>query len=59
MNSQTGFSILQHTNIEKASGLDFTLNANGEVTHDLINWGANQCKLALIRGVNCLEIDLE
>ena len=29
----------QRTIIEKASGLDFILNANGDVIHDLINWG--------------------
>ena len=32
-------SQFQHTIIEKASGLDFILNANGDVIHDLINWG--------------------
>ena len=35
----TKISQFQHTIIEKASALDFMLNANGEVIHDLINWG--------------------
>ena len=54
VNSQTDFFIPTYY-----YGLDFTLNANGELIHDLINWRTNWCKVALIREVNCLETDLE
>ena len=35
----TQISQFQHTIIEKASALNFMLNANGKVVHDLITWG--------------------